>query len=78
MLRRAIEDPNLYDGLQSFDDIWKKLFLEPADYGAEGLYNESTRRIMEKIEFEHGGEEYDRNYPDGIPSSVVITTRGKK
>ena len=27
---------------------------------------------MEKIEFEHGGEEYDRRYPDGIPTSIVI------
>jgi 2-methylcitrate dehydratase len=29
---------------------------------------------MEKMTFEHGGAEYDRNYPDGIPTSVVITT----
>ena len=25
------------------------------------------------IDFVHGGEEYDRRYPDGIPTSVVIT-----
>lgn len=76
-MRRAIEDPNLYEGLNNFDDIWKKLFLAPEDYGAAGLYNENTRKIMETIEFEHGGKEYDRNYPDGIPTSVVITTKGK-
>ena len=28
---------------------------------------------MQKISFEHGGPEYDRNYPDGIPTSVVVT-----
>ena len=29
---------------------------------------------MAKIKFEHGGPEYDKRYPDGIPTSVVITT----
>jgi 2-methylcitrate dehydratase len=29
---------------------------------------------MEKITFEHGGADYDANYPDGIPTSIVITT----
>ena len=28
---------------------------------------------MEKIAFEHGGAEYDAKYPDGIPTSVVVT-----
>jgi 2-methylcitrate dehydratase len=27
---------------------------------------------MQLIEFEHGGEEYDRRYPDGIPTSIVF------
>jgi 2-methylcitrate dehydratase len=29
---------------------------------------------MEKISFDHGGPEYDQKYPDGIPTSVIITT----
>ena len=34
---------------------------------------------MEKITFEHGGPEYDAKYPDGIPTSVIITdANGKK
>ena len=76
LLRRAIEDPDLYNGLNHLDDIWKKLFLAPEDYGAQGLNDPNTRKLMEKIEFEHGGPEYDAKYPDGIPTSVVITTRG--
>ena len=28
---------------------------------------------MAKMEFAHGGSEYDRRYPDGIPTSLVIT-----
>jgi len=30
---------------------------------------------MTKIEFAHGGPEYDRGYPDGIPTSLIITTQ---
>lgn len=27
---------------------------------------------MEKIEFKHGGEEFDSRYPKGIPTRVII------
>jgi 2-methylcitrate dehydratase len=77
LLRRAIEDPNLYEDVNDMNDIWKKLFLAPEDYGSEGLNNPNTRKLMDCIEFEHGGAEYDAKYPDGIPTSVVITTKGK-
>jgi 2-methylcitrate dehydratase len=52
---------------------WTDLMLEPADYGAEAIRDARTRAIMEKIQFAHGGPEYDARYPDGIPTSVVIT-----
>ncbi|MFG0284211.1 MAG: MmgE/PrpD family protein [Phycisphaerales bacterium JB039] len=55
---------------------WKELMLEPADYSASAIDNPLTRRLMEKIEFAHGGPEYDRRYPDGIPTSVEITEAG--
>lgn len=48
--------------------------LAPNDYGKEALTNETTRALMNKIEFEHGGEKYDKLYPEGIPTSVVIET----
>ncbi len=51
---------------------WKELMLSPDDYGKDALFNEQTRKIMERIEFEHGGEDYDKRYPDGIPTSVII------
>ena len=53
---------------------WKELMLEPADYSPQAIKDPLTRTLMQRIEFEHGGEEYDRRYPDGIPTSVVITT----
>jgi 2-methylcitrate dehydratase len=52
---------------------WKELMLEPADYGDSAIYDSRTRSLMDKIEFEHGGKGYDDKYPDGIPTSVVIT-----
>jgi 2-methylcitrate dehydratase len=51
---------------------WQELMLVPADYDDASLHHPSTRRIMQKIEFQHGGPEYDRRYPDGIPTSLEI------
>jgi 2-methylcitrate dehydratase len=31
-----------------------------------------TREIMNRIEFRHGGKEYDDKYPDGIPTTLEI------
>lgn len=52
---------------------WKELMLEPADYSPQAIFNPLTRALMEKIEFRHGGPDYDKRYPDGIPTSVIIT-----
>ncbi|MEL7485361.1 MAG: hypothetical protein AAFN41_13540, partial [Planctomycetota bacterium] len=52
---------------------WNDLMLEPADYSAAAINDKRTRTIMDTIEFAHGGDEYDSKYPDGIPTSVVIT-----
>ena len=57
----------------STDDLWKALMLAPVDYGKEALVNPKTRALMAKISFEHGGPEYDAKYPDGIPTSMVVT-----
>lgn len=55
------------------NDLWKQLILTPADYSHDALTCKETRSLMERISFEHGGKEYDEKYPDGIPTSVVIT-----
>ncbi len=70
LLRKAAE---LAPSAASTDDLWKALMLAPVDYGKEALFNPATRALMEKVSFEHGGEEYDRNYPDGIPTSMLVT-----
>jgi 2-methylcitrate dehydratase len=75
-LRKAIElarerGPKLAD---DDDGYWKTLMLSPYDYDERAILNEGTRSLMEKISFEHGGAEYDRRYPDGIPTSIVIRT----
>ena len=77
LLRKAIEcvASNGRAGLgASSDDAWKNLMLEPEDYGAEAIFNPSTRAFMAKIQFEHGGVEFDQRYPEGIPTQVKITT----
>lgn len=82
MLRKALELAARKDehGMPTTQDCWwKALMLSPYDYDREAICNSTTRFLMEKISFEHGGEAYDTNYPDGIPTSMVITdSEGKE
>lgn len=57
--------------------MWKALMLSPWDYGKDALADSDLRKYMEKITFEHGGPSYDSKYPEGIPSSVTITSKGQ-
>jgi 2-methylcitrate dehydratase len=57
---------------------WRELMLMPADYDAAALADPLTRRIIEKIEFVHGGPEYDAKYPDGIPTTLEMTFAGRE
>lgn len=84
LLRKAIEYKSKHGKLPagggSHDEIWKALMLSPHDFAVsdDALFHPVTRAIMKKIGFEHGGPDYDRNYPDGIPTSVVITDNADK
>ncbi len=76
-MRKATETPDFKTkNLVSVDDVWKNLMLEPVDYSYKAIHNPITRAYMEKMTFEHGGKSYDEKYPDGIPTSVVITLHG--
>lgn len=66
LLRKAIEQGQAG---------WKELMLLPADYDGPALLHPLTRRLMERIEFVHGGPDFDRRYPDGIPTVVEIEHR---
>ena len=56
------------------DTLWQQLMLFPIDYAAAAIFDADTRALMSLCEFAHGGKTYDDNYPDGIPTSIVITT----
>ncbi len=51
---------------------WRELMLLPADYDEAALRHPLTRSLIERIDFLHGGPEYDALYPDGIPTSLEI------
>lgn len=78
LLRKAIEHGPLPRGGGANDAVWKALMLTPYDYevGDTAIYHPLTRSLMQKINFQHGGPEYDTKYPDGIPTSVRITPGG--
>lgn len=52
---------------------WKQLMLGPYDFDKRAINHTVTRALMAKMTFEWGGAEYDAKYPDGIPTSIVIT-----
>ncbi len=80
MLRKAIElardgrfKPDAAKAGSSHDGVWQQLMLSPYDYDAKAIAHTLTRSLMAKIAFEHGGPDYDAKYPDGIPTSIIIT-----
>jgi len=80
LLRKALEHKakhkKLPTGGGAHDEVWKALMLSPYDYKVDetAIFHPVTRALMKKIRFEHGGPDYDRKYPDGIPTSIVIAT----
>jgi 2-methylcitrate dehydratase len=72
-LRKAIERAAAGEPIGAGDEAWKSLMLLPHDYSDRAIMDPRTRELMQRITFEHGGPEYDAKYPDGIPTSVVIT-----
>ena len=72
LLRKAYEARRAgWDGR----DGWRRLMLAPADYAEDesALFHPLARRLMQQIDFRHGGPEYDRRYPDGIPTTVELS-----
>ena len=71
LLRKAFEARRAgWDGQGG----WQRLMLVPADYAENesALFHPLTRALMDRIDFRHGGPEFDRKYPDGIPTTVDI------
>ncbi|QOI99664.1 MAG: MmgE/PrpD family protein [Phycisphaeraceae bacterium] len=74
MLRKALELHSAAAGRTPRPALgWKELMLTPHDFSPKALHDPLTRELMGKMSFEHGGPEYDAKYPDGIPTSIVVT-----
>ena len=69
LLRKALE---LHESTELRSADWKELMLVPADYDDAALHHPTTRSLMDRIEFVHGGEEYDTRYPNGIPTTLEV------
>ncbi len=69
-------EPKTQSQTPNTDSLWKSLMLSPYDYQVadSAIFHPDTRVLMDKIEFLHGGPEYDAKYPDGIPTSIRIET----
>ena len=74
MLRKALELHGARGEKQVGHRLgWKELMLGPRDFDKQAVFNPITRSLMERMTFEHGGPDYDAKYPDGIPTSLLIT-----
>lgn len=62
----------LRKALETKGSTWKELILLPEDYHEAALHNPLTRSLMDRIEFQHGGQEYDDKYPNGIPTTIEV------
>jgi 2-methylcitrate dehydratase len=62
----------LRKALQRRGTGWRELMLVPDDYSESSLQDRTTGQLMDRIEFVHGGPDYDAKYPDGIPTSLEI------
>jgi 2-methylcitrate dehydratase len=51
---------------------WESLMLLPDDYADACIGDPAIASLIDRIVIEHGGPEYDRLYPEGIPTRVVI------
>jgi len=72
LVRKAAEERSQKSEVRSQKSLWERLMLMPEDFGDVALVHPVTRGLMERIDFRHGGAEYDAKYPDGIPTSVEI------
>lgn len=75
LLRKAIERATAVTSPARPNDeitLWRDLILLPHDYDDAALFHPITRELMSRIEFVHGGPEYDRKYPDGIPTTIEL------
>jgi 2-methylcitrate dehydratase len=75
LLRKAIERASAVSSPARPNDeitLWQDLMLLPADYDEAALLHPITRELMQRIEFVHGGVEYDQKYPDGIPTTIEL------
>jgi 2-methylcitrate dehydratase len=78
VIKKAFENAASMDKVVDKSDLWKHLILTPQDYSPAAIADPTLRRIMDLIEFEHGGDNYDREYPKGIPTSLTIKVGGTK
>jgi 2-methylcitrate dehydratase len=72
LLRKAIERAGAGQLPATALAMWNDLILMPADYSDAALAHPLTRELMQRIDFRHGGPDYDAKYPDGLPTSLEI------
>ena len=72
LLKKAYDNRATIKNIKDNSELWKTLILTPFDYSYEAIKCKTTRDLMSKISFVHGGKDYDDKYPEGIPTKLDI------
>ena len=51
---------------------WAELMLLPKDYTPAAIADPAAASLISRMTIAHGGEAFDRAYPEGIPTSVQV------
>ena len=78
LLKRAQELGVNKLGGKTQNEFWQQLMLLPTDYSRTSIADPDTRKLMDLIDFKHGGSDYDTKYPEGIPTSIIIIDKDNK
>ena len=78
VLKKAIQIRDLkYLRLENIEHLWRITMIGPMDYAKEALRDKNLELLMNKVSIEHGGNDYDLAYPEGLPTRVIVKLRGE-
>lgn len=72
VIKKAFEKASEIKDTTNKSELWKHLILTPEDYSPSAINHPTVRRVMELIQFKHGGPLFDAQYPKGIPTSLSL------
>lgn len=78
LIHKAYEVAGFFTQTSSIDDAWKKLIMMPGDFSIESTSNTNIGPLFTKIEFVCGGQEFENQAENCLPTQVEILAEKKQ